>query len=149
MGQQQPTLTERLQRMEAVLGRQCQMLGVRFAVDRPAVVHAFPSEWVAQLIEGLSLYALSTLDGAGDLLITAVEGVRGLEVEVAVSPATEPERRSSAPSSQMSVGTLPELIRCRDLASALGGQIHVQDCPDGGIAYTLSLASRVDERRVA
>ncbi|MDA0657985.1 MAG: hypothetical protein O2931_17265 [Planctomycetota bacterium] len=143
------TLTERLQRMEQALGQQCQMLGVRFAVDRPSIVHAFPSEWVAQLIEGLSLYALSTLPGAGDLLITAVHSVNGLEVEVAVSPSTETPAEPTDCDLQLSLGALHELGRCHDLASALGGRLFVQDCPDGGTAYTLTLGSRVDDQRVA
>lgn len=143
------TLTERLQRMEQVLGQQCQMLGVRFAVDRPPEVHAFPSEWVAQLIEGLSLYALSTLPGAGDLLITAVYAAHGLEVEVAVSPSSDVPVEPSDSLLQLSLGALHELGRCRDLASALGGRLFVQDCPDGGTAYTLTLGSRVDDQRVA
>lgn len=145
--EQYVTMTERLRRMEHALGQQCNMLGVRFAMDRPAVVHAFPSDWVAQLLEGLSLYALSTLEGAGELLITTVPTQHGLEIEVAVSPARDANLDATSPG--LSGGSRNELERCRQLALALGGELVVQDCPDGGTAYTVVLAPPMAHQRAA
>ncbi|MGI8980756.1 MAG: sensor histidine kinase [Pirellulaceae bacterium] len=115
-------------------------------VDPEALIIADP-DMLRRAIVNLVLNALDVMPGGGELVMTACQTRRGLEIEVA----------DSGPG--ITVGALPRLFEpffttkgagtglglaiVERIAAAHGGIVYAANCPEGGAAFTLCLPNKI------
>lgn len=87
----------------------------------------------AELVRTLVVQALAEMGGAGDLLITACDTPRGVELELADSGCDINARAKSLPM----------------VAGAIGAQLSWQNCPQGGAAVTITFPAKGESGRMA
>ena len=132
-----------------VIGEICEALelrsfrqGVLFEVDVPpyTMLHG-DREQFRTVLQLLLAQTLEVTPRGSDLMITAYSDEHGVEVEVADS-GTGIAHLFAQPASAFTAGLVGQK-KARNasdlnrLIAALGGDIHVQDCPDGGAAITV------------
>ena len=132
-----------------VIGEICEALelrsfrqGVQFEVDAPPyTMLQGDREQFRTVLQLLLAQTLEVTSRGSDLVITACSDEHGVEVEVADS-GTGIAHLFAQPASAFAVG-LAGQKKARNasdlsrLIAALGGDIRVQDCPDGGAAITV------------
>ena len=103
-------------------------------------------EMLRRVLLNLALNAIDAMPDGGRLFISANEGFRGFELEVADTGAglcDEARRRAFEPFfSTKSHGTGLGLAIVERIAEAHGGACLAQNCPDGGAAFTLRIPVR-------
>jgi two-component system sensor histidine kinase HydH len=103
-------------------------------------------EMLRRALLNLTLNAIDAMPGGGRLYITACEGPRGFELEVADTGqglCDEARRRAFEPFfSTKSHGTGLGLAIVERIAEAHGGDCLAQNCPEGGAAITLRIPSK-------
>jgi signal transduction histidine kinase len=103
-------------------------------------------EMLRRALLNLALNALDAMPDGGRLFITACEGPRGFELEIAdTGEGLSDEARSRAFEpffSTKSHGTGLGLAIVGRIAEVHGGVCLAQNCPDGGAAFTLRLPLR-------
>ena len=87
----------------------------------------------------LTLNALQAMPEGGELLITAVSGPNGLELEVADSGPGLIDPSALIDTRQPSSGDLGTV---QNFAACHGGRLTACNCPEGGAAFTLQLPAR-------
>ncbi len=107
----------------------------------PSATVMADADMVRRAILNLVLNALDAMPRGGELVVTAWQGQRTTELEVADSgPGLSPEalRRACEPFfTTKSAGTgLGLAVVCR-IAEAHDGRLLIQNCPEGGAAFTL------------
>ena len=85
------------------------------------------------LLQTLVVQALSEMPEGGDLLVTACETIRGLELEIADTGSDIENRVQRMPIA----------------AAALGAQVVWQNCPQGGAAVTVTFQRQSGSGRIA
>jgi len=120
---------------------------INLAIDIPAnqTIHA-DRELLRQAVRNLLLNGIDAMPGGGTLTATSVAVPNGLELEIADSgPTLSEEERKQA------FELLPAAQRCgrgwglavvRRVAELHGGSVEVDNCPDGGVAFTLRIPRR-------
>ena len=120
-----PTLDDLIQKVvDNSLGDR---VGIRVETDiDPSLRVPSRGDWLETLIESLLAAAIGEMPAlGGELLITAVQGPRQIEIEVADNGT--PLRRR---------------FRYRPLVAAkMGARLHWSDCPQGGVAVTVIMAT--------
>jgi signal transduction histidine kinase len=126
-------------------------LGPQMAAQEiSAVVEVADAPWLSadremlrRALLNLTLNAVDAMPGGGRLYITACQGPRGFELEVADTGAglcDEARLRAFEPFfSTKSHGTGLGLAIVERIAEAHGGDCLAQNCPDGGAAFTLCI----------
>ena len=103
-------------------------------------------EMLRRVLLNLALNAIDAMPDGGRLFISANEGFRGFELEVADTGAglcDEARRRAFEPFfSTKSHGTGLGLAIVERIAEEHGGACLAQNCPDGGAAFTLRIPVR-------
>ncbi len=113
-------------------------------VDPEALIIADP-DMLRRAIVNLVLNALDVMPGGGELVMTACQTRRGLEIEVAdsgpgiVSGALP--RLFEPFFTTKGAGTGLGLAIVERIAAAHGGIVYAANCPEGGAAFTLCLPS--------
>jgi signal transduction histidine kinase len=116
--------------------------GVLFEIDAPPyTLLQGDRQQFRTVLQCLLLQTLEVTPRGSELVITAYADEHGVEVEVADS-GTGIAHLFASPDSMFTVGRTGQTkarhaAELRQLIAALGGDIHVQDCPDGGAAITL------------
>lgn len=110
--------------------------------DIPAGMTTFVDpDMLKRAVLNLVLNALDVMPDGGQLAVTAVNGPRGFELEVADSGpglSDEVKRRVFEPFfTTKSGGTGLGLAIVQRIAQAHGGEVIAQNCPEGGAAFTL------------
>ncbi|MBL9122143.1 MAG: HAMP domain-containing histidine kinase, partial [Planctomycetaceae bacterium] len=116
--------------------------GIVAAVDVPAGQTLLADrEMFGRSIANLVRNALDAMPTGGELVFTSYDGPGGFELEVADSgPGLDPETRRHL--FEPFYSTKPEsaglgLAVVAQIVAAHGGQVTVQNCPEGGAAFTL------------
>jgi signal transduction histidine kinase len=103
-------------------------------------------EMMRRAILNLVLNALDAMPQGGDLVITAYDGPRALELEVADSgpgiSETDKPRLFEPFYSTKPTGTGLGLAIVSHIAEAHGGSVTATNCPEGGAAFTLRIPRR-------
>ncbi|MBC7856611.1 MAG: HAMP domain-containing histidine kinase [Pirellulaceae bacterium] len=113
-------------------------------VDPEALIIADP-DMLRRAIVNLVLNALDVMPGGGELVMTACQTRRGLEIEVAdsgpgiISGALP--RLFEPFFTTKGAGTGLGLAIVERIAAAHGGIVYAANCPEGGAAFTLCLPS--------
>jgi len=140
-------LRELLDEVYAGLAPQLAAQAIRTVTDVPddLVVHADP-QMVRRAVLNLTLNALDAMPEGGTIVVTAAEGPRGVELEVADTGcglSDEARRRAFEPFfSTKNGGTGLGLAIVSRIAQAHGGEVFAANCPDGGAAFTVRLPAR-------
>lgn len=135
----------------ASLAPQLAAQGIEAAVDIPAgtTLVADP-DMLRRAVLNLALNAIDAMHDGGQLLATSAEGQDGLELEIADSGpglSDEVQRRVFEPFfTTKNNGTGLGLAIVYRVAEAHGGEVRVQNCPEGGAAFTLRLPRRAREQ---
>lgn len=101
-------------------------------IDAGLRIPADPGQ-TAKLIETLVSQALREMPDGGDLIVTACETQRGVELEFADSGGDVEDRSQSLPLT----------------AASIGAKLHWQNCPQGGGAVTITFPRLAQARRKA
>lgn len=104
---------------------------------------------IRRLVLNLVLNAVDAMPDGGDLVITAVQGTTGIELEVADSgPGIDDELRERILEpffTTKSGGTGLGLAIVDRIIQAHGGCLRVDNCPEGGAAFTITIPTQVRE----
>src|SRR3954462_7371794 len=119
-----------------------QNIATHVDVDPHALVHADP-DMLRRAIVNLVLNALDVMPSGGELLITAYQTGRGLEIEIAdsgpgIDSAILP-RLFEPFFTTKGAGTGLGLAIVERIAASHGGAVVAANCPEGGAAFTLCL----------
>jgi signal transduction histidine kinase len=138
----------------ASLGPQLAAQGVETVIDVESGPFLFADrEMLRRALLNLTLNAVDAMPGGGQLHITACEGSRGFELEVADTGdglGDEARRRAFEPFfSTKSHGTGLGLAIVERIAAAHGGECLAQNCPDGGAAFTLRIPHKQQRMEAA
>lgn len=87
----------------------------------------------ADLITALSRQALDAMPDGGDLMITACESEKGIELEIADSGIDSANRERHLPIA----------------AAAINADLTWQNCPQGGVAVTILFPAHPSSNRMA
>jgi signal transduction histidine kinase len=103
-------------------------------------------EWLERAIHNLMLNALESMPEGGELTITAGDGPRGFELEIAdsgpgLSDAARGRRIEPFVQAQGG-GSGLRLAVVHHLLEQLGGDALAMNCPQGGAAFTLRIPHR-------
>jgi signal transduction histidine kinase len=136
-----------VQEVLASLQPQLEAQGIDEVVDLPGAAWLFADrEMLRRALLNLSLNALDAMPDGGRLFVTACEGPRGFELEIADTGeglCDEARERAFEPFfSTKSHGTGLGLAIVERIAEVHGGVCLAQNCPDGGAAFTLRLPVR-------
>ncbi|MEM6797938.1 MAG: HAMP domain-containing sensor histidine kinase [Planctomycetota bacterium] len=100
-------------------------------------------EMIRRAVLNLVLNALDVMPGGGDLVVTSYDGVSGFELEVADSGpgvSEEDKKRLFEPFyTTKQQGTGLGLSVVYHVAEAHGGIVTVDNCPEGGAAFTIKI----------
>lgn len=115
---------------------------IRTSVDCEAnLMASVDRDMLRRSLLNLVLNAVDALPAGGELVITACLTPAGLELEVADSgpgvPAPLAERLFEPFFTTKAGGTGLGLAIVERIAAAHGGRVNVQNCPEGGAAFTL------------
>ncbi len=115
---------------------------IRTRVDCPAtLIASVDPDMLRRSLLNLVLNAVDALPAGGELVITVCFTSAGLEIEVADSgpgvPAPLAERLFEPFFTTKTGGTGLGLAIVERIAAAHGGRVTVQNCPEGGAAFTL------------
>ena len=114
---------------------------LHFTSDRDPMVRPFR---LRELLD--EVYTSLAPQLAGTIVVTAAEGPRGVELEVADTGgglSDEARRRAFEPFfSTKDGGTGLGLAIVSRIAQVHGGEVFAANCPDGGAAFTVRLPSR-------
>ena len=147
--------------LHALLHDVCDMLGPQLAaqgvhaeidVPLPMLVSA-DQEMVRRAVLNLALNALDVMPEGGELVVTACETQRGLEIEVADSGPGIPEHVGAKVFEPFyttkSEGTGLGLAIVYRVAEAHGGSVAVCNCANGGAAFTICIPTTQSVRVAA
>jgi hypothetical protein len=99
-------------------------------------------QW-ATVLDGLIRNAIVLTQRGGDVIVTAFEHGDAIEVEVADTRAAVTERQQREFPYHHVTGVPPVLFagfeRLQHIVQMQGGQVQAEVCPDGGVAFTLTL----------
>lgn len=137
-------LRDLVSEVQASLAPQLKAQSVRITIDVPDyLVVIGDRDMLRRAILNLSLNSLDAMPDGGELVITAYQGRRGVELEVADSGAglsEEAQRRAFEPFfTTKSTGTGLGLAVVYRVAEAHGGDCIAVNCPEGGAAFTVRL----------
>jgi len=126
----------------AARGPQMISQGIVAAVDVPAGQTLLADrDMLGRSLANLVRNALDAMPEGGELVITSYDGPAGFELEIADSgPGLDPEARRHLFEpffSTKSEGAGLGLAVVAQIVAAHGGQVTVQNCPEGGAAFTL------------
>ena len=115
---------------------------IRTAVDvTDHLVIVADADMLRQAIFRLAVRALDTMPAGGELVVTACESGRGLELEIADSGtglAEGSRKQTFEPfSTAGKLGSGLELAIVKRLVETHGGSVEATNCPEGGAAFTL------------
>lgn len=115
-------------------------------VDPEALIVADP-DMLRRAIVNLVLNALDVMPGGGELVMTACQTRRGLEIEVAdsgpgITSGALP-RLFEPFFTTKGAGTGLGLAIVERIAAAHGGIVYAANCPEGGAAFTLCLPNTI------
>ena len=129
-----------------VAQKQCGM-AIDLSSSMPVLCQA---EDTHALLEGMFELAVSRLTSGDELSIIGCRGAGTVELEIAdsASPSVEEARydRLAFPPRMLSER---RLLVLQTLALSFGGRVWANRCPQGGVAWTLRLPSRVTAKRAA
>lgn len=112
----------------------------------PTMLVSADREMLRRAVMNLLLNALDAMSRGGELVITAIRGRDGFELEIADSGAGLPEetrRRAFEPFyTTKSDGAGLGLAIVERVMAAHGGTVTATNCPEGGAAFTLSIPQR-------
>jgi signal transduction histidine kinase len=136
------TVASLLQDVLQSLAVQLAAQGIRAHVDCAAnCVIAADGDMLRRAVLNLALNALDAMPEGGEILITACQTLKGLEIEVADNgpgiPDTIVDRLFEPFFTTKSSGTGLGLAIVERIASAHGGRAIAANCADGGAAFTL------------
>lgn len=120
---------------------------VHVEIDVPPyqLVTADPGQ-IRLVLRELIAGAIHATQQHGDVIVTVLEEDGQVEIEVADTRAAVTERQQKAlQDDESAIGvslTLVELARLDQVVQANGGDISVGQCPDGGMAFTVTLQQR-------
>jgi signal transduction histidine kinase len=120
---------------------------VEMTIDVPAnlAIDADPG-MIRRAIDHLLLGALAAMPGGGSLVVTSAVGRDAVDLEIADSGAMlseEGRRHAFDPSGATERGASGwEMALVRRIAELHGGRAMAANCPDGGVAFTLSIPRR-------
>ncbi|MCE9529438.1 MAG: HAMP domain-containing histidine kinase [Planctomycetales bacterium] len=121
---------------------EAQGIATHIDADPHAMIYADP-DMLRRAIINLVLNALDVMPGGGELVMTACQTRRGLEIEVAdsgpgITSGTLP-RLFEPFFTTKGAGTGLGLAIVERIAAAHGGIVYAANCPEGGAAFTLCL----------
>lgn len=135
----------------ASLAPQLAAQAITIDVDIPheAVIAADP-DMLRRAVLNLALNAIDAMHDGGRLTASSADGPNGFELEIADSGpglSDEVRRRVFEPFfTTKNNGTGLGLAIVYRVAEAHGGEVRVQNCPEGGAAFTLRLPRRAWEQ---
>ena len=129
------------------LAPQLEAQGIELDLDVPDELKLLAdSDMVRRSVLNLVLNALDAMPGGGQLVVTAVETARGLELEIADSgpglPAETAAKLFEPFFTTKQNGTGLGLAIVYRTAAAHGGEVTAVNCPEGGAAFTLLFPRR-------
>ena len=132
------------------LGPQLDAQGIAWQIDAPVMMQMFADrEMLRRALLNLVLNAVDVMPQGGELLLTAVQGRRGIELEVADSgPGIDRDLRQRVFEpffTTKSEGTGLGLAIVYRIAEVHGGRVEVANCPEGGAAFTIQIPYRALE----
>lgn len=158
-GQREPrrmrlTVRKLVEDVVASLAPQLAAHGIEVTIDIAAGQTALADpDMLRRLVLNLTLNAIDAMADGGDLVITGVEGPDWFELEVADSGpglSDEVRRRAFEPFfTTKSAGTGLGLAIVYHIAEAHGGGMRMDNCPEGGAAFTLRLPRAARQEAVA
>lgn len=132
------------------LAPQLQAQRIALVIDAPATLELLgDGDMLRRAVLNLVLNSLDAMPDGGELVITAVQGPQGTELEVADSgPGVPKEVRQRVFDpffTTKSEGTGLGLAIVYRIAEVHGGSVEVVNCSEGGAAFTLQIPFRALE----
>jgi signal transduction histidine kinase len=130
------------------LAAQCEELAIEPTIDVPAdLTIAADRGMIRRAVDHLLLGALAAMPGGGSLVVTSATARETVDLEIAdsgVMLSEEGRRHVFDPSGITERGASGwEMAMVRHIAESHGGRVTAVNCPDGGVAFTLSIPRRV------
>lgn len=143
-----PTIRQCIQQWQPTLARNDCKLSIDLNVSMPVLCQA---EDTHTLIQGMFDLTIGRLARGGELLVVGCRGANSIEFEIADSGLqlncdVRNDRKIFPPGAVVHDRQLTVL---QTLAQSFQGRIWATPCPQGGMAWTLRLPSRVATRRAA
>lgn len=143
-----PTIRQCIKRWQPALARKNCKLTMDLGTSMPVLCQA---EDTQALIDGMLDLAISRLADCDELAIVGCRSTNAVDLEIADSgaPLNCEARYDRLSFPTRSVVNDRRLTLLQTLALSFGGRIWATPCPQGGMAWTLRLPSRVSAKRTA
>ncbi len=128
--------------------------GIQTSVDVPESVEAdIDGAMFCSTLRTVCRDAISSMETGGELSLTVYADRNGIEFEIADSRSgylsTEKEHWIKSTSSSESESSRNAIANAQHFATTHGGSLKVQNCPEGGAAFTICLPSSIAVRHAA
>lgn len=129
------------------IGPQLDAQSIHVSADvSPATSISADREMLRRAMLNLMLNSLDAMSDGGELVITAIDGLQGFELEIADSgPGLSDEQLSHLFDpfySTKATGTGLGLSIVQRIAESHGGRVTAANCPEGGAAFTIEIPRR-------
>lgn len=143
-----PTIRQCVKRWQPALNRRNCRLTMDLTTSMPVLCQA---EDTQSLIDGMLDLAIGRLADCGELAIVGCRGSNAVDLEIADSGAVMncEVRYDRLTFPTRSLVNDRRLTLLQTLALSFGGRIWASPCPQGGMAWTLRLPSRVAAKHAA
>ena len=132
-------MKDSVSRVLKTFSRQLSAQAITLTVDIPESLHyALDAPLFERAIRCLCEQSIHGMPCGGELIVTAVSQAEGIELEIADSrnDYIESPRYFDGQSNQTFTETL---IPVHYFVAIHGGSVRVQNCPEGGVAFTIHL----------